>query len=112
MSGRALWQAVNLDQKLTAPERATLAALAFYCRGEDDFCSPGKDTLKKKTGLTTHYLGQAIGMLEREGLISIEKRKSVDEPWRNASNVYTLLFLEDWGKSLKKDETNYDIYDL
>ena len=111
MSGKAMWQAVALDLPLTSNERVVLFTLAFYVRGDDKFCSPGKDKLRAKTGLSHHYLDQTLGLLQRDGLIEIKHRRDPHNKWKNSSSVYTLLFMEDWEKQKPKEE-KYDIYAL
>ena len=87
-------QSLQLDDNLSANERALLAALAWFCRGEQRFCNPGLDKLMNKSGLSLHYLKQTILMLEQQGLISVERRKDPNAKWKNTSNVYQLKFLK------------------
>jgi hypothetical protein len=96
MSGKAMWQTVALEANLSTNDRCLLSVLAFYCRGDEKFCSPSKETIMSKTGLSTHYLAQTMSRLERQGYIKRQVRKDPNTPYKNTSNRYTLLYLKDW----------------
>ena len=108
MSGRAMWQSFNVDLPLTANERLVLLTLGYFCRGDDNHCSPGLETICNKTGLTKHYVQQSILLLQQQKLIEVEQRRSATEPWKHSSNLYRLVFLKDWEKA----EKEIDVFSL
>jgi hypothetical protein len=93
LSGYAFWHAMQLDGSFSVQERSLLAALAYFAPKQQNWCSPGREKLKAKTGLSDHYLTKAMKSLEEKGLVKVGRRRNEKERWKNSSNSYTLTFV-------------------
>jgi hypothetical protein len=93
MSGHAMYHAIQLEGSYTPHERALLAALGYFAPKMQNWCCPGREKLKAKTGLSDHYLTKTMKLLESKGLVKVGRRKNETERWKNTSNAYTLEFV-------------------
>ena len=100
---------MQLDGSFSVQERSLLAALAYFAPKQQNWCSPGREKLKAKTGLSDYYLTKAMRSLEDKGLIKIGKRKNEKERWKNTSNAYTLEFVPK-AKAGSVEEEGVDIW--
>jgi DNA-binding MarR family transcriptional regulator len=88
-----MYHAMQLDGPYTPQERALLVALGYFAPKRQNHCSPGREKLKAKTGLSDHFLTKTMRSLEDKGLVKVGRRKDTKERWRNTSNTYTLEFV-------------------
>jgi len=88
-----MYHAMQLDGEYSPQERALLMALSYFAPKTQNWCCPGRDKLKAKTGLSEHYLTKTLSGLEARGLVEVGRRKDPKERWRNTSNAYTLTFI-------------------
>jgi len=93
MSGNAMWHAMSLATPLSPNERLVLATLAYYAAKDQNFSSPAMKTLKSKTGLSQHYLKQALSLLVDRRLLSITRRRDPLLAYKNTSSVYLMKFM-------------------
>ena len=103
MSASALYHCFQVDQKLSANERALIATLSYFAIKKRNYCEVGLPKLQKTSGLSAHYLAQTVGILETKGLLEVVKRKNEITPYKNATNTYYLKWVPEVIESVEDE---------
>lgn len=103
MSASALYHCFQVEDKLSANERALMAALSYFAIRKRNFCEVGLPKLQHKSGLSAHYLAQTVDLLVTKGLLNVVKRKNEITPYKNATNTYYLSWVPELKESVEDE---------
>jgi len=108
MSSNALYYCFQVEDKLSANERALMAALSYFAIRKRNYAEVSLPKLMHKSGLSAHYLAQTVDLLVTKKLLRVERTRNPIVKYKNSANTYHLAWVPEVVESVE-DEGN-DIF--